>query len=149
MGISKNVSSTYNVKEVWGALPSRWLYISNFPTDVNLWRHIKLIFEFYGVVQEILVGFSYAYIIYYDFRDAVKALQFLHHKDVPHNQFRLEIWFSSKLYEFLVASSPGLECRSEYMVKGFPSPSENSTVISSGNKAIPDKNTLDLERVKN
>ncbi|CAG8788757.1 9343_t:CDS:2, partial [Racocetra persica] len=86
---------------------------------------------FYGVVQEILVGFGYAYVIYYDFCDAIKALQFLHHKDVPHNQFRLEIRFSFKLCE------------------GYPSPSENSTVISSGNRAIPDKNTLDLERVRN
>lgn len=43
MGISRN-ASTFNVEEVWGALPSRWLYVSNLPTDVNLLRHMKLIF---------------------------------------------------------------------------------------------------------
>ncbi|CAG8652675.1 17170_t:CDS:2, partial [Cetraspora pellucida] len=92
--------STLNGSEMfgctWGALPSRWLYVSNFPTDVNLWRHMRSIFEIYGDVQEILAGIGYAYVIYYDLRDAVKAHQFLRHQDAPHNQRRLEIQFSSK-----------------------------------------------------
>ncbi|CAG8610053.1 1411_t:CDS:2, partial [Racocetra fulgida] len=148
----------------WGALPSRWLYVSNFPTDI------------YGDVQEILAGIGYAYVIYYDLRDAVKAHQFLRHQNAPHNQRRLEIQFSSKPCavqswdavaedfkrhqktglaipppprQFPVAPSPDLENRSEDMAKFSPSPPENSTVISSGNRSIPEKNTLDLERIQN
>ncbi|CAG8479366.1 7092_t:CDS:10, partial [Racocetra persica] len=237
----------------WGALPSRWLYVLNSPTDI------------YGDVQEILAGIRYAYVIYYDLRDAVKAYKFLRYQDAPHNQRRLEIQFSSKqcavqelskikgnecdwanegvimvswigaqsiqytvldrfaqvgtirfarsflvgqtlvflieyydtraaraskesingiiiegvqirvqyydagshswdvvaedfkyhqktgltipppLCQFLVAPSPGLENRSQV----FPSPPENSTVISSGNRTIPERNTLDIERIKN
>ncbi|CAG8796047.1 36430_t:CDS:10, partial [Gigaspora margarita] len=265
--------STLNSSEMfgctWGALPSRWLYVSNFPTDVNLWRHMRSIFEIYGDVQEILAGIGYAYVIYYDLRDAVKAHQFLRHQDAPHNQRRLEIQFSSKpcavqelpkiqgnecdwmnegvimvswfgaqsiksailnrfdevgtiriaksfsaaqnlvllieyydtraaraakesingiviegvqirvqYYDagsqswdavaedfkrhqktglaipppprqFPVAPSPDPENKSEDMAKFSPSPPENSTVISSGNRTIPEKNTLDLERIKN
>ncbi|CAG8812848.1 581_t:CDS:1, partial [Racocetra fulgida] len=29
----------------WGALPSRWLYVLNSPTDVDFWRHLRSIFE--------------------------------------------------------------------------------------------------------
>ncbi|CAG8704083.1 14643_t:CDS:2, partial [Racocetra fulgida] len=50
----------------------------------------------YGDVREILTGIRYAYVIYYDLRDAVNAYQFLRHQGAPHNQHRLKIQFSSK-----------------------------------------------------
>ncbi|CAG8553854.1 14630_t:CDS:2, partial [Racocetra persica] len=50
----------------------------------------------------------------------------------------------------------GVQIRVQYYDAGshswdvvFPSPPENSTVISSGNRTIPEKNTLDLERIEN
>ncbi|CAG8581372.1 6323_t:CDS:2, partial [Racocetra persica] len=50
---------------------------------------------------------------------------------------------------FLVAPSPGLENRSKYIAQVFSSPPENSTMILSGNRTIPEKNTLDIERITN
>ncbi|CAG8719083.1 5435_t:CDS:1, partial [Racocetra fulgida] len=41
---------------------------------------------------------------------------------------------------------PVLENRSE---KFSPYPPKNSTVISSGNRTIPEKNTFNLERIRN
>ncbi|CAG8761016.1 35457_t:CDS:2, partial [Racocetra persica] len=42
-----------------------------------------------------------------------------------------------------------LENKSEDMTKISLSSLENSTMISSGNRAIPKKNTLDIERIRN
>ncbi|CAG8452900.1 11236_t:CDS:1, partial [Cetraspora pellucida] len=50
---------------------------------------------------------------------------------------------------FLVASSLGIDNKSEDMSKVSSSPLEYSTMISSGNRAIPEKNTLDIERIRN
>ncbi|CAG8493844.1 19254_t:CDS:2 [Racocetra persica] len=51
--------------------------------------------------------------------------------------------------QFLIALSPGLENRSEDIAKVSLSPPENSVVFSSSNRAISEKNTLDLERIIN
>src|ERR1051325_8313022 len=62
----------------WVAEPSRWLRISNFPFESEYFPDLKLLFEAYGDVREMHCGSNgFAYVFYYDIRDAIKAQNLL------------------------------------------------------------------------
>ncbi|CAG8465989.1 25166_t:CDS:2 [Gigaspora margarita] len=197
---------TFNNSEMfgctWGALPSRWLYVSNFPTDVNLWRYMRSIFKELSKIQgnecdwanegvimvswigaqsiqstilnrfdevdmirfarSLSVGQTLVLLIeYYDTRAARATKESINGIIIERVQIRVQYYdagshsWDAVAEDFKYHQKIGLAIfppprnRSEDMAKVSPSLLENSTVISSGNRAIPEKNTLDIERIRN
>ncbi|CAG8552120.1 3597_t:CDS:10 [Ambispora gerdemannii] len=60
----------------WGGIPSRWLFISNLPKDIEICS-LKEIIQAQGEVHNIFVKFlrshGFVYAVFFDIRDTIKA----------------------------------------------------------------------------
>ncbi|CAG8674395.1 7097_t:CDS:10, partial [Ambispora leptoticha] len=115
----------------WGGIPSRWLYISNLPKDIEICT-LKEIIQPQGEVHNILSKFlrthGYVYAVFFDIRVAIKARKKLRTQVIKGRYLNVE--FCSRPF---VENSP----RSEDFRPGKLD-NEASLIISILGKRLPE-----------